>query len=83
MQRKSNTAKIRRIQRLTDIELAKSYRTTSYEALCVLTVITTITVELEAWQTFIVTPEGKKTRSVYDCTVEDIEYICNSKSTLC
>ena len=25
----------------------------------------------------------KKTRSVYDCTVEDVEYICNSNSTLC
>ena len=26
---------------------------------------------------------GKKTSSVYDCTVEDVEYICNSNSTLC
>ena len=25
----------------------------------------------------------KKTSSVYDCTVEDVEYICNSNSTLC
>ena len=25
----------------------------------------------------------KKTISVYDCTVEDVEYICNSNSTLC
>jgi len=24
----------------------------------------------------------KKTSSVYDCTVEDVEYICNSNSTL-
>ena len=27
--------------------------------------------------------EKKKTSSVYDCTVEDVEYICNSNSTLC
>jgi hypothetical protein len=47
MQRKSNTAKIRRIQRLADIKLTKAYRTPSYEALCVLTAITPITVELE------------------------------------
>ena len=25
----------------------------------------------------------KKTSSVCDCTVEDVEYICNSNSTLC
>ena len=25
----------------------------------------------------------KKTSSVYDCTVADVEYICNSNSTLC
>ena len=24
-----------------------------------------------------------QTSSVYDCTVEDVEYICNSNSTLC
>ena len=24
-----------------------------------------------------------KKSSVYDCTVEDVEYICNSNSTLC
>ena len=27
--------------------------------------------------------QKKKTSSVYDCTVEDVEYICNSNSTLC
>ena len=25
---------------------------------------------------------NKETSSVYDCTVEDVEYICNSNSTL-
>ena len=28
-------------------------------------------------------PPPKKTISVYDCSVEDVEYICNSNSTLC
>ena len=27
--------------------------------------------------------EKKTASSVYDCTVEDVEYICNSNSTLC
>ena len=26
--------------------------------------------------------KNKETSSVYDCTVEDVEYICNSNSTL-
>ena len=47
LQRKCNTAKIRRIQRLTNIKMAKAYRTTSYEALCVLTGITPITITLK------------------------------------
>ena len=28
------------------------------------------------------TSNKKKTSSFYDCTVEDVEYICNSNSTL-
>ena len=30
----------------------------------------------------IVSIKKTKTSSVYDCTVEDVEYICNSNSTL-
>ena len=30
----------------------------------------------------VMTTTKKETSSVYDCTVEDVEYICNSKSTL-
>jgi len=37
LQRKSNASKLRRIQRLTNIKIAKAYRTTLYEALCMLT----------------------------------------------
>ena len=36
LQRKRNASKLRRIQRLTNIKIAKAYRT-SHEALCVLT----------------------------------------------
>jgi len=36
LQRKSNAPKLRRIERLTNIKIAKAYRT-SHEALCVLT----------------------------------------------
>ena len=59
MQRKGNAAKIRRIQGLTDIQLAKAYRTTSYEALCVLTGITPITIELEKMAKLYHITEGK------------------------
>jgi hypothetical protein len=47
LQRKSNASKLRRIQRLANIKLAKAYRTTSQEALCVLTGITPVIIELE------------------------------------
>ena len=33
--------------------------------------------------TYFIVDKIKKTSSVYDCTVEDVEYICNSNSTLC
>ena len=33
----------------------------------------------DIWEDLIII---KKTSSVYDCTVEDVEYICNSNSTL-
>jgi hypothetical protein len=47
LQRKSNALKLKRIQRLINIKIAKAYRTTSHEALCLLTGITPITIELE------------------------------------
>jgi len=46
LQRNSNASKLRRIQRLTNIKIAKAYKT-SHEDLCVLTGITTVVMELE------------------------------------
>jgi len=46
MQWNSNALKLKQIQRLTNIKIAKAYRTTSHEALCVLTGITPIMTEL-------------------------------------
>ena len=66
MQRKSNTAKIRRIQRLTDMKLAKAYRTTSYEALCVLTAIIPIRNELENVAKVYHITRGRNQDDLYD-----------------
>jgi hypothetical protein len=48
LKRKHNVAKLKRVQRLINIKIAKAYRTTSYEALCVLTGITPIQIELSS-----------------------------------
>jgi hypothetical protein len=66
VQRKSNAAKITRIQTLTDIKLTKAYRTTSYEALCVLTAITQITTELENMAKLYQITRGKNPDDSYD-----------------
>jgi hypothetical protein len=42
-----NSSKLKRIQRLVNIKLAKAYRTTSHEALCMLTGIPPILIEGE------------------------------------
>jgi ribonuclease HI len=46
LKRKHNVTKLRRVQRLINIKIARAYRTTSYEALCLLTGITPIQIEL-------------------------------------
>jgi len=46
--RKHNVAKLKRVQRLINIKLARAYRTTSHEILCVLTGITPIQIELRS-----------------------------------
>jgi hypothetical protein len=45
--RKCNVRKVRRIQRLTNIKIAKAYRTILYEALCVLTGSNPVIIEQE------------------------------------
>jgi hypothetical protein len=47
LKKKQNAIKLKRVQRLMNIEMAKAYRTTSYEALCLLTWMTPILIELE------------------------------------
>ena len=47
LQWKSNASKLRRIQRLPNFKIAKAYRTTSHEALCELSGIAPVIVELE------------------------------------
>lgn len=47
LKRKYNCTKIQRIQRLVNIKIAKAYRTTSSEALCILTGLTPIIIKLE------------------------------------
>jgi len=48
LKRKQNALKLKRVQRLTNIKMAKAYRNTSHEALCVLTGMTPILIELES-----------------------------------
>jgi len=48
LRRKYNVAKLKIIQRLINIKIARAYRTTSHEALCVLTGITLIQIELRS-----------------------------------
>ena len=45
-QRTYNKMKLRRVQRLVNIKIAKAFRTTSHEALCVITGLTPITISL-------------------------------------
>jgi len=48
LKRKHNVAKLKRVQRLINIKIARAYRTASHEALCVLTGITPIQIELRS-----------------------------------
>ena len=47
LKRKHNATKLKRVQRLINIKITRAYRTTSHEALCVLTGITPILIETE------------------------------------
>jgi len=46
LERKHSVTKLRRVQRLINIKIARAYRTTSHEALCILTGMTPIHIEL-------------------------------------
>ena len=47
IKKKHNAAKLKRVQRLVLIRVTKAFRTTSYEALCILTRTMPITLELD------------------------------------
>jgi len=77
MQRKRNTAKIRRTQRLTNIKLAEAYRTTSYEALCVLTGIFPSKIELEnKAKLYHITRGKKKPGKFFAAQRNNVTWIC-------
>ena len=48
LKKKHNAIKLKRVQRMMNIKIAREYRTTSHEALCVLTGLTPIIIELES-----------------------------------
>jgi ribonuclease HI len=66
LHQKCNASKIRRIQRLTNIKIAKAYRTTSYEALCMLTGIAPVIIELEHTAKLYHITHGKNQDGLYD-----------------
>ena len=66
LQQKSNTPKLRRNQRLTNIRIAKAHRTTSHEALCVLTGIAPVIIELETMAKLYHITRGKNQDDLYD-----------------
>jgi len=69
LQRTSNASKPMRIQRLTNIKIAKAYRTTSHEALCLLTGITPVVIELETTAKLHHITRGKNQDGLYDAPV--------------
>ena len=66
LQWNSNALKLKQIQRLSNIKIAKAYRTTSHEALCVLTGITPITTELENLAQMYHITHRKEQEGTYD-----------------
>jgi hypothetical protein len=64
LKRKHNATKLKRVQRIINIKIARAYRTTSHEALCVLTGIIPILIEMRSLAKFITTPKGTLK---YDC----------------
>lgn len=63
---KRNTMKFKRVQRLINIKMAKAFRTTSNEALCVLTKTTPIILELQKLATFYDIKKGNNKQITMD-----------------
>ena len=60
LNRKHNAIKLKRVQRLINIKIARAYRTTSQEALCVLTGMSPTLIELGSQQKSIILPEERR-----------------------
>jgi hypothetical protein len=58
-----------RVQRLINIEIARTYRTTSHEALCALTGITPILIELRNQERIYYNTRGNMQIGPYDATI--------------
>jgi len=71
LQRKGNALKLRRIEILTNIKIAKAYRTTSHEAPCVLTGIAVVIIELENTARLYHITRGKNQDGLYDAPMND------------
>lgn len=74
LERNYNVKKLNQVQRLINIRIAKAFRTTSYEALCVVTGLTPILFKIEE----IVNLYFAKTRHKYDGL--NLDYIIQHKN---
>jgi hypothetical protein len=66
LKKKHNAVKRRRVQRLKNMKMASASRTTSNEALCVLTGMTPIFIELESQTNIYYNTRGHKKSELYD-----------------
>jgi len=69
LKRKHNATKFKRVQRLINIKIARAYHTTSHEALCVLTGITPILIELRSQAKIYYNTRGNTQIGLYDAPI--------------
>jgi hypothetical protein len=69
LKKKHKALKIKRMQRLINIKIARAYRTTSHEALCVLTGITPILIELRNLAQTYYNTRGNTQIRMYDAPI--------------
>jgi hypothetical protein len=66
LMKKHNAIKLKRAQRMMNVKIARAYLTTSYEALCVLTGLTPIIIELESQARIYHDTRGNEKHEQYD-----------------
>ena len=66
LKKKHNAIKLKRVQRLINIKIARAYRTTSHEALCVLTGMTPILIDLGSEAKMYHNTRGNEKSEQYD-----------------